>query len=233
MRKLYLLIALTFGLVYAANAQDQQVTLGVSDDYSVTAVPGYTYSWTVDVAGTSTDVSGVSGNSINILWDKVAGTYNITVFATETATSCISETETISVQVLGQSSVLFAAADNAQTCSDLDENIFGGGESGGNSSFEVQFTGGLAPYELKYKVLDPLDAQVGAEVTVAGLSATAIVDVPNQFINEGTGNAIYKIVIVSATTKDGASVDIATAVADNTRTITVLPKPKLTGGITF
>ena len=68
---------------------------------------------------------GVSGNLINILWDKAEGTYNITVFATETATSCISETETISVQVLGQSSVLFAVADNAQTCSDLDENIRG------------------------------------------------------------------------------------------------------------
>jgi hypothetical protein len=233
MKKLYLLIAFTLGLVYFSNAQDQQVTLGTSDDYSVTAVPGYTYTWTVDIAGTSIDVSGVTGNSINILWDKAEGTYNITVFATETATSCISETETITVEVLGQSSVLFAAADAAQTCSDLDENIFGGGESGGNSSFEVQFTGGLAPYELKYKVLDPLDAQVGAEVTVAGLSATDIIDVPNQFINGGSGNTIYKIVIVSATTKDGASVDIAAAIADNTRTITVLPKPKLTGGITF
>ncbi len=233
MKKLYLLIAFTVGLVHFAIAQDQQVTLGTSDDYSVTAVPGYTYTWTVDIAGTSTDVSGVTGNLINILWDKAEGTFNITVFATETATSCISETETISVQVLGQSSVLFAAADDAQTCSDLIGNVAGGGASGGSSSFQVQFTGGLAPYELKYKILDPLDAQVGPEVTVSGLNATASIDVPNQFINEGAGNAIYKIVIVSGTTKDGASVDIATDVADNTRTITVLPKPKLTGGITF
>ena len=166
MKKLYLILALTFGLVYFSNAQDQQITLGLSDDYSVTAVTGYTYSWAVDAAGTDTDVSAVTGNSINVHWNQVAGTYNITVFATETATSCISATETISVQVLGQASVLFAAADADQTCSDLIGNISGGGGSAGNSSFEVQFSGGLAPYELKYKVLNPLDAQVGAEVTV-------------------------------------------------------------------
>jgi len=233
MKKLSILIALTFGLVYFSNAQDQQVTLGTSDDYSVIELPGYTYTWTVDAAGSSTDVSAVTGNTINVHWNQIAGIYNITVFATETATSCISETETISVQVLGQASVLFAAADDAETCSDLIGNVDAGGKSSGSSSFSVQFTGGLAPYELKYKVLDPSDVQVGSEVTVAGLSATDIIDVPNQFINEDTGNAIYKIVIVSATTKDGASADIATDVADNTRTITVLPKPKLTGGITF
>lgn len=233
MKKLYILLTLSLGLAYFASAQNQQITLGLSDDYSVTPVPGYTYTWTVDAAGTSTDVSAVTGNSINVHWNQVAGTYNITVFATETATSCISETETISVEVLGQASVLFAAADDAQTCSDLLGNIAGGGASGGNSTFSVQFTGGLAPYELKYKVLDPSDAQIGAEVTVPGLAATANIEVPNQFINDGTTNAIYKVVIVSATTTDGASVDIATTEAGNTREITVLPKPRITGGITF
>jgi len=230
MKKLLLLICCTIGFIAFSKAQDQQVTLGTAHDYSVAAVPGYTYTWSVDVAGSSTDLSGVTGNSINVLWDKAEGTYNITVFATDAAL-CKSEIETISIQVLGQSSVLFAAADDAQTCSDRNGNVDGGGASGGNSSFEVQFTGGLAPYELKYKVLDPLDAQVGAEVTVSGLSATDMVDVPNQFINDGTVNAVYKVVLVSATTKDGATVDIPTGIADNTRTITVLPKPRITGGI--
>ena len=233
MKKLYLLIALTFGLVYFVNAQDQQVTLGTSDDYSVTAVAGYTYSWTVDVAGTSTDVSGVDGNSINILWDKAVGTYNITVFATETATTCISETETITVEVLGQSSVLFAAVDDVTTCSDLDGNLDGGGTSGGSSSFSVEFTGGLSPYDLVYRVLDPSDNPIGADVTLTDVTAATTITIANQFINGGTTSVDYKVVLVSATTDDGAGVSVDANVAQNTRTITVLPKPRITGGITF
>lgn len=234
MKKIYLLIALTFGLVHFVSAQaDQQVTLGTSHTYTVDPITGYEYTWTVDVAGTSTDISGDNDNSIDILWDKGVGTYNITVFATETATNCISETKTISVEVLGQASVLFAANDEAQTCSDLDGNVFGGGASGGSSSFQVQFKGGLAPYDLVYRVLDATDTQVGTDVTVNGLNVTDQFDVPNQFINDGTTNAVYKVVIVSATTKDGATVALPADDADKTRTITVLPKPRITGGIKF
>lgn len=233
MKKLYLLIALTFGLVHFSNAQDQQVTLGTSHAYSVTAVAGYTYTWTVDAAGTNTDVSAVLGNAINIDWNQLAGTYNITVFATETATSCISETETISVQVIDQSSVLFAADDNATTCSDLIGNIDGGGTSGGSSSFSVLFTGGVGPYDLVYRVLDPSDNPVGADVTLTDIAAITTIAIDNQFINDGAIPIDYKIVLISGTTDDGAAVDIDTDVAANTRIITVLPKPKITGGITF
>ncbi|WP_321279387.1 hypothetical protein [Marinifilum fragile] len=233
MKRIYLIIALTFGLVHFASAQaDQQVTLGTTHNYNVTAVAGYTYTWTVDAAGTNTDVSAVTGNAISVDWNQAVGVYNITVYATD-ATNCISETETIKVEVLGQSSVLFAAADDAQTCSDLDGNIFGGGASGGSSSFQVKFTGGLAPYDLVYRVLDATDTQVGSDVTVNGLNATDQVDVPNQFINDGTTDAVYKVVIVSATTKDGAAVALPADDADKTRTITVLPKPRITGGIKF
>ncbi|PXX96175.1 hypothetical protein DF185_20565 [Marinifilum breve] len=233
MKKLYLLFVLTFGLVHFASAQaDQQVTLGTSHTYTVDPVAGYKYTWTVDAAGTNTDVSAVTGNSITVDWNQVKGTYNITVFATD-ATNCISETETISVEVLGQASVLFAAADDAQTCSDLDGNVFGGGASGGNSSFAVEFSGGLAPYDLIYRVLDPTGTQVGLDVEVKGLSAIDQLDVPNEFINDGTTDAVYKVVIVSAKTKDGASVGLPADDADKTRTITVLPKPRITGGIKF
>nr|WP_320117176.1 hypothetical protein [uncultured Marinifilum sp.] len=234
MKKIYLLIVLTFGLVHFVSAQiDQQVTLGTSHNYSVDAVTGYTYTWAVDVAGSDSDLSAVTGNSISIDWNQTAGTYNITVFATETATSCISETETITVEVLGQSSVLFAAADDATTCSDLDGYADGGGASGGSSSFSVEFSGGLAPYDLIYKIVDATDTQVGADITVNDLPASATISVDNHFINDGTSAVDYKVVIVSATTDDGASVLVDGDVTNNTRTITVLPKPRITGGIKF
>lgn len=233
MKKILFLIVFVLGFVSLTKAQDQQVTLGTSHDYTVAAVAGYTYTWTVDAAGTSSIVSGDTDNSITILWDKAVGTYNITVFATETSTSCISETETISVEVLGQSSVLFAAADNATTCSDLDGNANGGGASGGSSSFSVKFTGGLAPYDLVYRVLDPTNTAVGADVTLNNVPASTTITVENQFINNGSSSVDYKVVIVSATTDDGASVLVDADVANNTRAITVLPKPTITGGITF
>ena len=232
MKKTLSFIILAFGFVGMANAQ-QQVTLGTTNSYNVTAVAGYTYTWTVDAAGTNTDVSAVTGNSINVDWNQVAGTYNITVFATETATTCISETETITVEVLGQSSVLFAAVDDATTCSDLDGNLDGGGTSGGSSSFSVEFTGGLPPYDLVYRILDPSDNPVGADVTLTDVTAITTITVANQFINSGSSSVDYKVVLVSATTDDGAGVSVDANVAQNTRTITVLPKPTITGGITF
>lgn len=232
MKKILSFIILAFGFVGLANAQ-QQVTFGTTHSYTVAAVTGYTYSWTVDAAGTNTDVSAVTGNSINVDWNQAAGTYNITVFATETATTCISETETITVEVLGQSSVLFAAVDDVTTCSDLNGNLDGGGTSGGSSSFSVQFTGGLSPYDLVYRVLDPSDNPVGADVTLTDVTATTTITVANQFINGGTTSVDYKVVLVSATTNDGAAVLKDADVANITRTITVLPKPTITGGITF
>lgn len=233
MKKILSLIIFAFAFAGMANAQDQQVTLGTTHNYTVAAVAGYTYTWTVDAAGTDTDVSAVTGNSISVDWNQAVGTYNITVYATETATNCISETETISVQVLGQSSVLFAAADDATTCSDLDGNVFGGGASGGSSSFSVEFTGGVAPYELIYRVLDAANNPVGADVTLSDLPASTTISVVNNFINDTNASVDYKVVLVSATTKDGAAVLVDADAANNTRTITVLPKPRITGGITF
>tara|TARA_R110001583_G_scaffold6427_3_gene32557 strand:- start:8666 stop:9364 length:699 start_codon:yes stop_codon:yes gene_type:complete len=232
MKKILSFIILAFGFVGLANAQ-QQVTLGTTHPYNVVAVAGYTYTWTVDVVGTNTDVSAVTGNSISIDWNQAAGNYNITVFATETATTCISETETISVEVLGASSVLFAAVDNATTCSDLDGNVDGGGASGGSSSFSVQFTDGLAPYDLVYRLLDPTDTPIGADVTLTDVTAATTITVANQFINGGITSVDYKVVLVSAITDDGAAVLVDADVAKNTRIITVLPKPTITGGIIF
>jgi hypothetical protein len=234
MKKILSLIILAFAFVGVANAQDQKVTLGTSHNYSVAAVAGYTYTWTVDAAGTNTDVSAVTGNSISVDWNQAVGTYNITVYATETATNCISETETISVQVLGQSSVMFAVAStDATTCSDLDGNVFGGGASGGSSSFNVEFTDGLAPYDLVYRVLDPSNNPVGPDVTLTDVPASTSITVANDFINSTTGSVDYKVVIISATTEDCVAVLVDADVANNTRTITVLPKPTISGCITF
>lgn len=218
-------------MAYGAFAQDQSVTLGTTHTYSVTNTSGLTYTWTVDAAGTSTDVSTDTDNSIDILWDGVTGDYNITLFATD-AEGCITETQTVTIRVLGQSSVMFAAATvDAETCSDLVSGDAGGTSSGGSSDFIVEFTSGLAPYDIIYKVVAPDLTET--EYTKTNVPANYTIQIDNGFANLTSSSVDYKVVIVSAKTEDGATVLVDVDVADNTRTITVLPKPVISGTITL
>ena len=84
-----------------------------------------------------------------------------------------------------------------------------------------------------YRLLDPTDTPIGADVTLTDVTAATTITVANQFINGGITSVDYKVVLVSAITDDGAAVLVDADVAKNTRIITVLPKPTITGGIIF
>lgn len=217
-------------LGYGAFAQNQSVTLGTQHTYSVTNTSGLTYTWAVS-GGTSSNVGADTDNSIDILWDGVAGDYDITLFATD-AKGCLTETQTVTVRVLGQSNVMFAAAAlDAETCSDLVSGDAGGTNSGGSSDFNVEFTSGLAPYDITYKVIAPDLTET--EITKTDVPANYTIQIDNAFENTTGSGVDYKVVIVSAKTEDGATVLVDTDVADNTRIITVLPKPVINGVISL
>lgn len=220
-------------LSFGAFAQiDQTVTLATTHTYSVTNTPGLTYTWAVS-GGTSSAaaVAADTDNSISILWDDVAGDYDITLFATD-AKGCITETQTVTIRVLGESSVMFAAASlDVETCSDLVSGDAGGTGSGGSSDFNIEFTSGLAPYDITYKVVAPDGGET--EITKTDVPANYTIQIDNAFENTTGSNADYTVVLVSALTDDGASVQVNTDVANNTRTITVLPKPVINGTISL
>ncbi|WP_421920561.1 hypothetical protein [Marinifilum sp.] len=224
MKKILSLIILAFAFVGVTNAQDQFVTVNTNHIYSV-ADEGLTYTWAV-TGGTSTDLSAQKGASINILWDA-AGTYTLTVFGTD-GDGCQSETTTATIEVVGASSLLLAASSSdVITCSNLD-----GGLSGGladQSVFELDFTGGVGPYDVTYEVRNSGGTVVVGPTTLTDVADGSDITIDNNFVNTSGSDEVYTVVITSATTEDGANVTLG----DVTRTITVHSKPTISGTITL
>jgi len=229
MKKILSLIILVLGFVSLTNAQDQTVTVNTTHIYNVTD-GGLTYTWAV-TGGTSTDLSGETGASINILWDT-QGTYTLTVFGKD-ANNCNSETTTATIEVVGAASVMFADANDNQsiiTCSLLT------GDTANTTDFKVVFAGGVAPYTLNYDVTDETGTTTSQTVTV---NTTEQLLSLSDFENTTGSDIIVSVVLTSATTSDGATVTVdtgtgaITGLPNDTRTVTVHAKPSISGSITL
>ena len=219
------LLLLLLGLIaFTGNAfaQDQTVTDGSTHVYSV-ADEGLTYTWAVS-GGTASVLDAT--NSQTILWNA-PGTYTLTVFGTD-VNGCITETRTSTIEVVGASSLMFAASStDVITCSDLD-----GGLSGGladQSLFELDFTGGVGPYDVTYEVRDNGGAVVVGPTTLTDVADGSDITIDNNFVNNTGSDEVYTVVITKATTDDGVDVTLGAV----TRTITVHSKPTISGTITL
>ena len=217
-----LLFISLIAFVGTVNAQDQTVTINTSHTYNVDAVAGVTYTWAT-TGGTSTNLLTQTGNSMSLIWDA-AGTVNLTVFGTD-ANGCLTETRTSEILVVGAASVMFAVADvDVISCSPL----LGGAIT--TSDFTVEFTSGLAPFELVYEITAIDGTKTPVNATIATASGVLSID---DFENLTTGDQIVSIQLISATTSDGGIVTVDTDLANNTRSVTVHGKPVISGTITL
>lgn len=219
MKKILLILTIILSLVYTSFAQ-QSVSLGSSHTYNVTD-EGFTYTWATS-GGTTTDFTTQTTSQANIIWDT-PGDYQLTVFATD-ANLCITETQTINVSVMAEASVIFAlTSGNIITCSDLNS-----GSSGGlldKSDFELTISSGVAPYTLKYKVLNADGTEYTAETEMKNLTGTGdIISIDNDFKNNTLVDIDFTLVITELITADGFSVPLGD-VSTTTRTITIHAKP--------
>lgn len=216
----------------------QTVTKNAVVDYSVQLTTGngtgVTYQWSVD-GGTSTNLSAITGNSATITWDGAAGTYTLTVQATD-GNGCLTEpiTKTITIEEPGNA-VFASATGNTTVCSDLS-----GGEGSSpahtQSIFNVTYDGTANLESATVTIQNPDGNYVDLNGTVLADQSSPNVVVNNDntdkeiqvsvtdaWENTGSSDVAFTVTLVSVKTTDGAVVNAAATGA--TRTITVSPKP--------
>lgn len=230
MKKILLLTIMLVGFVGLTKAQQSQtVTSNSTHSYTANPETGTTpdhYVWQVVNSSNveAIDLTGETSATLSITWDDtnftVGETYQLRSQVVDD-NNCISEIVYVDITIAGEAFVNFAAgATNVITCSDLD-----GGLSGGlldQSLFELEFTGGVGPFEVTYEVRDASNAVVRGPVTVPNLNSGDDLSVDNDFVNESGSDVDYTVVITGATTSDGEDVTVK---ADKSRTITVHTKP--------
>lgn len=217
------------------------ITQGGSKDYTVTLnigeATGATYTWEVTpAAGTSTDLTALSGNTVSIVWDGPVGDYTLSVQVTD-GNNCLSEPITQTMEILAPGQLIFAAsAPSTTTCSDLS-----GGEGSvppsSESSFSISYDGDANLTSANVTIKNPdgdfidLDGNILAdqgnpEVTIANDAADKLIDfaVADGWENATNADVLFEITLISALTDDSATVS-ADSGADVERTITILSKP--------
>jgi|GEM_PF-1558152 len=234
MRKILTLLIFTVAFVGLSQAQQKQtVTFGASKSYTANAEAGTTvdhYLWQlVDASDVVVkDLSSELGATVSITWDLTIGeTYRLKSQVVDDK-SCVSEVVYVDVTIAGEASVLFAnRTDNEsiETCSPLL------GDAPNLTDFELIITGGVAPFDITYKTTDK-DGGVTTttkSIGVAGDSSplTGILSI-SDFENTSGTNQIVSIELVSGVTADGSTVTVDADAANNTRSVTVYPKPVIT-----
>jgi len=238
-RKLLLIMALL--LTFGWSSFGQSITQGASKSYTIKMnvgnATGATYKWAVTPAnGTSTNLSGVTGNSATIKWDGPVGLYSVAVQVTD-GNGCLSEAINQNMEILAPGDLIFAAAlPGTQTCSDL-----AGGEGSvpahSQSSFRITYAGAANLNSANITVKNPaglfvdlsgavLANQLNPQITVANNAADKAIDfnVADSWENSTGANVQFEIVLVSAITSDLSTI-VADVTSDVKRTVTVLPKP--------
>lgn len=231
MKRLLIILFVVVGAIGISKAQQtQSVTNHSVHKYTANAkdassVNKYVWELVNKGTGTAVDIGTPVTESIDIGWEYGTGDFELSVYILDN-NSCSGEKQIVNITVAGEASVMFAAASlSSETCSDLDGGLSGGGLD--ESEFQVKFTDGVAPFSLIYQIENP-DGSKQTAVTVNGLDALAKITINNNFVNESGADAVYKVAIVSATTKDGMDVSVDGDLANNTRTITVHTKPVVT-----
>jgi hypothetical protein len=231
-------VLLTFGW----SSFGQSITQGASKTYTIKMnvgnATGATYQWSVTPAnGTSTNLSGVTGNSATIKWDGPVGLYSVAVQVTD-GNGCLSEAINQNMEILAPGDLIFAAAlPNTQTCSDLAGGTEGSVPAHSQSSFRITYAGAANLNSANITVKNPaglyvdlsgtaLANQLNPQITVPNNAPDKAIDfnVADSWENSTGANVQYELVLVSAITSDLSTI-VANAASDVKRTITVLPKP--------
>lgn len=234
MRKLLTLLIFIIGFVGLIKAQQTQtVTAGVSKSYTANPAAGTTtdhFVWQLVDATDAVvrDLSSETGATVNILWDLPSGqTYRLKSQVVDDK-NCVSEVVYVDVTITGEASIMFAnKADNGnvETCSLLL------GDAPNNTDFELVITGGVAPFDITYKLTDKagIETTVNKQFGVAGDTTplTGVLSL-SDFENVTGTNQSVSVELLSGTTADGSAISIDTDPNNNKRSLTIYSKPVIT-----
>jgi hypothetical protein len=232
-----LLVLAIVCLGFAANAQNF-ATLNSTHELEVTPDANMKFTWTAVHAVSSTVITSTDGfpndHTVTLLWPET-GVWNITVTGEDLTTNCFTEPMTTTVTVVGGASVMFV--DNSPALNDIITCSLLFGDTPISTDFDVVFTGGLAPFVLKYIITDKdgndsalLTKIIGADGDLSPVTGNISL---SDFENTTLANLETTIRIVSAKTADDADVTLSATASDLIRKITVRTKPVITGPITF
>jgi hypothetical protein len=206
-----------FILLCAVNLNAQvQVTQGSTHTYSVTPLPGtatYNYNWSV--SGGTASAFGTAATSNNIVWDGTAGTYTITVYPVNPATTCAGNNQTLSVEIVAMS-IIWSTLTSTQ-CPHTDNQT-------GDFSVVAQYTGITGAWTYTYII----DAGAPQSITVPSGTNTSTVNITGFTNASNTATADHTIRITSITTPDNYTFNYdgsETAAASHLHTATVQPTP--------
>ncbi len=234
MRKLLTLLIFTIGFVGLAQAQQTQtVTSGITKTYTANPAAGITadhYVWQlVDASDVSVrDLSAETNATVSITWDLTIGaTYRLKSQVVDD-NNCSSEFVYVDVTIAGDASIMFADKadnDNITDCSPLL------GDTPITRNFDLVITGGVAPFEITYKLTDKdnVESTLTKTFGVAGdpTPLTGVLSI-TDFENTSGGNQAVIIELISGTTADGSTVTVDADAANNTRSVTIYSKPVIT-----
>lgn len=213
-------------------------TKGYKLKLNVGNATGATYQWSVSPAnGTTTDLTGVSGDTATIVWDGPAGLYSLLVQVTD-GNGCLSEPISQNMEILAPGDLIFAANfPGTVVCSDLAGGNEGSAPAHSTSSFRITYAGAVNLSSATITIKNPAGVFVGLdgvvlanqaapELTIANVEADKeiLFDVTDSWENTTAGNIDFEILLQSAKTTDNSDIT-ADPVSDVTRTITVSPKP--------
>ncbi|MCW0484834.1 hypothetical protein [Gaoshiqia sediminis] len=234
----FLIVALGLMVSTSAFAQNEtSVQRMATHTYTVTPSNGngsFTYKWSIEAGGTTTDISTDTDASITVQWDGVPETYTITVQATD-ANLCLSEEITLDVTIESPEVEFTASNLTGSTCSHL--GVEGSGNTGAASDndileYTLAFTGGNPDFSLVYDIYDITSGGAGGAggtvvkanqpATFDALTGTLAVTIDSDFENNTATSKTYEIRIVSAQDADGTTVTVGT---DKYATITIYSKP--------
>ncbi len=234
-------------LGYGAFAQQQEVTDGVTRQYSidltnVTAPGGVTkINWEIvrqdggpldaGIVSTFPD-AGEKNQSISITWDGTVGDIYLLKATLEDGNNCVSEAVSQEVIILpSDGDFMFADATDLPVCS------FNGAAE--TKSFDVTYAG-VKPWKLYYRITDKdgvvkdnlVVQEGGTDKEFATSTGTITIDIDDFFINNENSDQDWTVELIKAV-----------SVADNhetmpkganlTKTITVHQLPVIKGGITL
>ena len=234
MKKLLTILVFTIGFVGLLQAQQtQSVTSGVSKTYTANLASGITadhYVWQLVNASDVVvrDLSTERGVAVTILWDLPNGaTYRLKSQVVD-ATNCSSEFVYVDVTIAGGASAMFANRADNESMTDCSLLL---GETPTTQNFEFVITGGVAPFSITYKLTDK-DGVESTEIVSYGTAGdasptTGVLSIAD-FENTTGGNQVATIELISGTTADGSAISIDTDAANNTRSVTINPKPVIT-----
>ncbi|HCE58421.1 MAG TPA: hypothetical protein DER09_11460 [Prolixibacteraceae bacterium] len=239
-KKGLLLIAVLFLALtgWSQNSITQGGTKGYKLKLNVGNATGATYQWSVSPAnGTTTNLTGVSGDTATIVWDGPAGLYSVLVQVTD-GNGCLSEPISQDMEILAPGNLIFATNfPGTVVCSDLAGGNEGSAPEHSTSSFRITYAGAVNLSSAKITIKNPAGVFVGLdgsvlanqdapELTIANAETDKeiLFDVTDSWENTTAGNIDFEILLLSAKTTDNSDIT-ADPISDVTRTITVSPKP--------